>query len=375
MRICARDDGAPGFQRLAQRLQRAALEFRQLVEEEHAAMGEADLARPAARATADQRRDARGMMGVAERARGDEAAAMQEPRERMDHRDLQRLGGRERRQQPRQAAREHRLAGARRADEKQVVAACRRDLERAPGPLLALHVREVGEIDAARGRERRRRAETLHAPEVVHHGDEARRRDDLRRARPRGLGTALRRADDAAAGLRGGDRRGQHARHRAQAAIEGELAHRREAREEAGIEDPARHHQRQRDRQVVVAALLVEVGGREVDGDAARGKREADRRQRGAHALAALRDGLVGQSDQQEGGQPAAEMDLHVDIDDVDAGEGDRRRARMHGRASVPGRRDRAASPRGRGARLGSSGGVVRKQGAEAQPRIAFAIS
>ena len=44
------------FERLAQDFERAAVELRQLVEEQHAVVGEADLAGPRHAAAADQRR-------------------------------------------------------------------------------------------------------------------------------------------------------------------------------------------------------------------------------------------------------------------------------------------------------------------------------
>src|SRR6185437_6979621 len=59
MRVDPRDGGARGFQRLAQRLQRGALELRQLVEEENAEMREADLARPAAMAACEAQKKKR----------------------------------------------------------------------------------------------------------------------------------------------------------------------------------------------------------------------------------------------------------------------------------------------------------------------------
>ncbi len=61
-----------------------------------------------------------------------------------DHRHFEQFGGRQRRQDRRQPRRQHRLAGARRSDHQEVVAAGRRDLERALGALLAL---DVGEIE------------------------------------------------------------------------------------------------------------------------------------------------------------------------------------------------------------------------------------
>ena len=67
----------------------------------------------------------------------------EQPGDGVDARHLERLVRLERRQEPRQAAGEHRLARARRAGEQQVVAAGGRELERPPGALLAADVGEV----------------------------------------------------------------------------------------------------------------------------------------------------------------------------------------------------------------------------------------
>jgi hypothetical protein len=52
--IDARDGDVAGFQRLAQRIQHLAGEFRHLVEEQHAVMRQRNFARPRAQAAADQ---------------------------------------------------------------------------------------------------------------------------------------------------------------------------------------------------------------------------------------------------------------------------------------------------------------------------------
>ena len=59
MGVGARHRDAAGLDRLAQGFQGGALELRQLVEEQHAEMGERNLARLGAHAAADQRRAAR----------------------------------------------------------------------------------------------------------------------------------------------------------------------------------------------------------------------------------------------------------------------------------------------------------------------------
>ena len=120
-------------------------------------------------------------------------------------------------------------------------------------------------------------------------------------------------ADQAFAARIGADRRRQHAGDRGQRAVEAELAEHGEARERVRRHRADRRHQAERDRQVVVAAFLRQVGGREIDGDAARRQRQPGGDQRGAHPLARFRHRLVGQADDVEGRQPG--RDLHLDID------------------------------------------------------------
>ena len=68
-----------------------------------------------------------------------------------------------------------------------------------------------------------------------------------------------------------------------------------------------------------VAALFRQVGGREIDGDAARRQREPRGDQRCAHALLGLRHGLVGQTDDIEGRQTGRDLHLHVHRAGLDA--------------------------------------------------------
>lgn len=70
----ARDGDLTGFQGLAQRFQRLAAEFRQFIEEEDAAMSEADLARRRGLAPSDQTDGRRRMVGSPERRPGVDAA-------------------------------------------------------------------------------------------------------------------------------------------------------------------------------------------------------------------------------------------------------------------------------------------------------------
>ena len=79
-----------------------------------------------------------------------------------------------------------------------------------------------------------------------------------------------------------------------------------------------------------MAAFLEHIGGREVDRDALRRQREADGGQRGAHTFARFPHRLVRQADNLEGGQAAGHVHLHIDIEHIDALEGDGGNMRDH---------------------------------------------
>ena len=82
----------------------------------------------------------------------------------------------------------------------------------------------------------------------------------------------------------GGDRRGQHAGDGRDGAVEGQFAERHVVAELIAGDRADRRHQRQRDRQIVVAAFLRQVGRREIDDDAlaaaATGRKHEARRAR-----------------------------------------------------------------------------------------------
>lgn len=136
---------------------------------------------------------------------------------------------------------------------------------------------------------RDRRRQDLSSLEVVHDAQERRRRDDVARAGPGRLAAARRGTDHAALASRGRDRGRKYAGDPPQRTVEGEFAERQEGVQLIRREDADRRHQRERDRQVVVTALLVQIGGREIDGDAPRRQRETDGRQGRSDALATLR--------------------------------------------------------------------------------------
>ena len=114
------------------------------------------------------------------------------------------------------------------------------------------------------------------------------------------------RADQAFAARIGADGGGKNAGDRGDRAVEAELAQHREARQRVVRNGADRRHQPERDRQVVVASFLGQVGGREIDGDAPRRQRQPGRDHGRAHALARFRYRLVGQPDDVNAGIPGA---------------------------------------------------------------------
>ena len=85
VRIGPRHGDRAGLERLAQAVEHRALEFGQLVEEQHAQMGEADLPRPDLEAAANQRGHRRTVVGRAERAAALDLPAVHLARDRGDH--------------------------------------------------------------------------------------------------------------------------------------------------------------------------------------------------------------------------------------------------------------------------------------------------
>ena len=165
----------------------------------------------------------------------------------------------------------------------------------------------------------------LRAFEMVGELNERRRRDDFDLgARPGRFRPARRRAHQAFVARIGADGGGQHAGDRRDRAIEAELAEHGKTRQRIVRDGADRGHQAKRDRQIVVAAFLGQVGWRQIDGDAARRQREARGGQCRAHPLARFGDRLVGQADDVERRQPRRDLHLDIDRPDLDALERNR---------------------------------------------------
>ena len=247
-------------------------------------------------------------MRRAERPPVGQRAALDLAGDRGDHRDFEQLGRRERRQDRRQPRRQHRLAGAGRPDHQQIVAAGGGDFERALGALLAL---DVGEVERRRLRPRAilgcgrdstcvpwkwlaswmsEAAATISISGLAQAASGPHAAGQIRPS-PRALAPIAAGSTPATARDR---------------AVEAELAQHREARQRVVRDRADRRHQPERDRQVVVAAFLGQVGGREIDGDAARRQRQPGRDQRRAHPLAASDTALSGRPTMLNAGMPGA---------------------------------------------------------------------
>ena len=246
----------------------------------------------------------------------------------MNFRSLQRLGQRERRQNRRQPFRQHGFAGAGRADEKDVVAARRRDFQRAFHVLLAF---DFGEIVFLAGFVREKFFQ-------IH----LRRRDaDFAFEKLRGLAEILHR-NDIQAGHHGGlggvfggnqnpnfpvrlrlERNRQNAFATPHAAGEREFADDDKIVELVGFDLFAGGEHSDRNRQVEARPFFFHVRRREVDGGLAHRKFVAGVGERGGDAVLGFLDCRVGQADERDERLAVAAVDLdfhHVGVNAVDGG-------------------------------------------------------
>ena len=328
----AGDRHHPVLERLAQRLERAAPELRQLVQEQHAVVGEADLARPRDGAAADEGGVAGRVVGAAEGAVAEQPFQPRAPGG-VDRGRLHRLLDRERGQDPGDAPGQHRLAGAGWPDEDEVVAARGRDLQRAAGDRLPADVGHVGQRAArdprrrASGRRRPRRRPRQ--PERLRQGH---RGMDVDAVHDRGLG-----------GVRGRHHRRpqalpprhqhhrQHARHRPQRPVERELAHEQHVGQAPGIHGAVRGQEADGGGKVVGRPHLAQAGGGHADRDAAVPLELVTAvAQGGPDASLALLDRGVGEAEHRELRKPGGSVRLHPHEVGLDPEHGRRQRRRQH---------------------------------------------
>jgi hypothetical protein len=262
------DHRLSALERLAQRVENLRVELGQLVEKEHAEMGECHFARTRARAAADERRHARRMMRRAEGAHPADAPASEIAGEAPDHADFEHLGRLERRQDRGEPPRQHRFAGAWRTDHEEMVTAGGGELDRALRRLLALDVLQIGHRLVAGIGRGLGPPQDLQSLEVVDELKQVLRGEDAHVGRgPGGLGPARRGADQALAESVGADCRGKGPGDWRNRAVERQFSEHAEALDGIAGDGPGRGHQPECYGQVGMASLLGQVGGREIDGD------------------------------------------------------------------------------------------------------------
>jgi hypothetical protein len=215
--------------------------------------------------------------------------------------------------------RQHGLAGTGWANHQQVMPAGGRNLQRTLGGFLSADIGKVGQRAFRLGDACFRPRQYLRAAEMIGDGDETARREDRHlAARPCGFGSRTGGTDDAAAGAVGGNRRGQYAGDRRDRAIQRQLAEGDEIGQLLAGHGAHCGHQRERDREIVVAPLFGQIGRGEIDDDPPLRKREAGRMQRAPHPLGGFGYGFVGEAYDQEFRQAGNHLHLHINGDRFD---------------------------------------------------------
>ena len=264
------------------------------------------------------------MVRGAERPDPDESGVRpEEPGSREHLGDLERLVLLERWQQAGEAPGQHRLAGAGRAGEEQVVGAGGSDLQGPAGLVLAADVGQV--LDQGdRGVGRRAGAAQVgpsdqplpHLPERGRPGD--RQVGDQGGLHQVGLGDD----QEPGAGAAGGHGGWQHPLDRSDVAAEPELADGPQALQGGRRHPPGRRQEADRDGQVEPGTLLGQVGWRQGHGDTPIRPLVSGVAERGAEPVAGLQHRRAAEPDNRHGGQASADVDL--DPDGV-GGEADQR--------------------------------------------------
>ena len=258
----------PLLERLAQCFEGGHRELAELIEEEDAMGGQADLTRAQRPAAAADKRDEgrlvmRGAEGwaVEQRAVGHGAA-----RSRVDPGHGEGLLGREAREEPGQALGEHGLARAGRPDHEEVVATGGGNLERPSTDRLAPHVGEIRLFWGIVGGRRDGHIGPAHLP-AQHAGQLGQRRCamDGVPADEQGLPHVAQRHHQAE-GRRGVGQR-DHARHVPQRAVEPELSAERQPLAARGTQLTGGDEEPDGDGEVEASTALTHARWRKVDGD------------------------------------------------------------------------------------------------------------
>ena len=264
------------FQRLSQHLQHAAPELGQFVEKQHPVVRQRHLARPRRLPAADQRHLRDGVVRSPVRpARHQPAGNPGLPGHGVYLGRLQRLPGRQRRQDRRHTPRQHRLSRTRCADHQHVVPSRRSDLQRPLGERLSLHVCEILLVSPRGDFERLRRPghgghDLRLAVQQRHHllqAPGAQHVDTLHHGRLPGI--VRRQHQPPQPFVAGPHGHRQHAPHGFQRPVERQLAREHRPAERPGIHAPHRREYPHGDRQVERSAFLAhaEPAARDVDLD------------------------------------------------------------------------------------------------------------
>ena len=324
-----RDDDPPLLERLPEHLEHAAPELGQLVQKQHPVVGQRHLARTGRLSAADERDLRREVVRRPEGPTRHQSARRGDlSRHGVYLGRLERLLGRERRQDRRQPPRQHRLSRAGRPDENDVVAARRSDLQRPLGMSLSLHVGEI--LAVTRPGERgvlprcgTGRRDLRHAVQAVDHLAQRLRAEHLDALHHGRLGGVVRRQHDPPQpGVAGTDRQRQHAPHGLERPVERQLPDEHRIGHGAGRDALHRRENPHGDRQVEARTLLAQVGRRKVHDHLAARHALPGVPEGRPDALFALLHGVVGQPHEVHAQTAARDIDLDGDRHGVDSGNG-----------------------------------------------------
>src|SRR5215472_8450996 len=323
---------AATFQRLPHNLQHIAGKLRELVEKQHAVVGQRNLARPGNDSAADQSGVGNSVVRSAKRSHIDQALGrIQHTGHTVDLRCLQCFLEGERGKNARNAFGQHGLTRTRWTDHQDVVAAGAGNFERPLGGELAANFLEVGSAgwlaaEHLRGVHLHRR-NAVAAVEQVHNVNQ--RLDGIHvDAAHHGSLARIDLGDDQVGNFfrSGSNRDRQSAAHSSHSAIQRELSHHDVLRKFFSRQPAVSAQNSHGHGEIETRPFFLDVGGRQVDGDLGLRDLKTAVPQGGADALATLTYRSVGQTDGLKvvfGVADIADVDLNfndVGVNPVDCG-------------------------------------------------------
>ena len=320
------------FQGLAQGLQNIPVKFRELVQKQHAVVGQGDFPGPKHGAAAGKSRGGSGVMGAAEGPPGQQGVeGIRQSRHGPHPGYRQGLLAGHVRQNGGQALGQHGLAGAGRADEQQVVAACGGNLQGAFSVFLPHDVLQI----------RQRRPVLLGLPygsggegsfafEMRGQGGHVRHAVDRQAPGQSGFGGVFRGNEQRLdAGFPGGQCHGQDAADAPQRSGEGELAQKRGVFRRRGQLSGSGQDSHKNGQIIQGPGLLLPRGG-QVDRNPADREAGAAVFHRCPHPFPGLPDRRIRQSHDIESGKTAGEKTLGLYFISCDSVESQRPNGHHH---------------------------------------------